>query len=239
MRLFALLSPTLRGRMTLPPARSRTGPPGAGPRRLHAAAPRLASAPSRISDEKISAPLVRLVDPQSGELQGPFRPADILGKIDRKEFLLLQVAEGALQRGSKEWALKDLPVCRLVSKREAYQREREKKKSAAPTSTKGLQLSWNVSANDLAHKVERARRDLERGHRVNVNVVARKGTPRVLPGSEAADQRLQLIEQLQHDLCAPPKDQTKPIGSIASPPKWKNDRSVVEFTVHGLAARSS
>ena len=99
MKSFALLSPTLRGRMTPLRAKWPTGPLGAATLPFHTAAPRAAndkSAQDKLVDERITAPLIQLVDPTSGQLHGPFKPQDILAKIDRKAYLLMQVTKGCL-----------------------------------------------------------------------------------------------------------------------------------------------
>ena len=137
---------------------------------FHSAVPR-ANEKQRRSDEAILAPLIQLVDPASGQLRGPFKPHDILSKIDRKEYVLVQVTEGAFAKGDskanvkQEWSLHELPICRLLSKRLEYARQRDKKKTPTQSQPKVLQLSWSVTGNDLAHKIAKTRRDLERGTR--------------------------------------------------------------------------
>lgn len=240
MPLFAPLWLTRPGPMTRLPARLLTGLHGAGLRTFHSTHLRSSDKNLKLRDEDIRAPLVRLVDPASGQLQGPFQPRDILSKIDRKAYALLQVTEAPAEaRGRAEWHLNELPICRLISKRQAYQKEREKKKaspSAAPP--KVLQLSWNVTENDLTHKIARARKDLERGARLRTVIVSKKGTPRVLPGSQEDERRTELVETLLRDLCAPHADSDAALARVAQAPVWKNGRSLVEWTLEGVVAAS-
>ena len=127
--------------------------------------------------------------------------------------------------------MNELPICRLVSKRESHKREREKKKTAAPSAPKMFQLTWNVTGNDLSHKVAKARRDLERGHVVRVVVVSKKGTARVIPGSLEEERRLAMVDQLQADLCAPSSEGGGNIARMRSEPLWKNRRVIAELTL--------
>ncbi|SHO78563.1 Uncharacterized protein MSYG_2910 [Malassezia sympodialis ATCC 42132] len=237
MRLFALPSLTRRGPTTRLPARLLTGLRGAGLRTFHSTLLRASDKNLKLRDEDIRAPLVRLVDPASGQLQGPFQPSDILAKIDRKAYALLQVTEAPAEaRDRAEWHISELPICRLISKRQAYQKEREKKKApprAAPP--KVLQLSWNVTENDLTHKVARARKDLERGARLRTVIVSKKGTPRVLPGSQEDERRIGLVDTLLRDLCAPHADSDADIARVVQGPTWKNGRSLVEWTLDAVA----
>jgi len=236
MPLFDPLWLTRPGLTTRLPARLLTGLRGAGLRTFHATR-RASDKNLKLRDDDIRAPLVRLVDPASGQLQGPFQPRDILAKIDRKAYALLQVTETPAEAHSRaEWHMDELPICRLISKRQAYQKEREKKKappSAAPP--KVLQLSWNVTANDLTHKIARARKDLERGARLRTVIVSKKGTPRVLPGSQEDERRTALVDTLLRDLCAPHADSDVAIARVAQGPTWKNGRSLVEWTLEGVS----
>lgn len=241
MKSFALLSPTLRGRMTPLRAKWPTGPLGAATLPFHTAAPRAAndkSAQDKLVDERITAPLIQLVDPTSGQLHGPFKPQDILAKIDRKAYLLMQVTKGAMDDPTqkKEWSLRDLPICRLINKRVEYERQREKKKKPTSTQSKALTLSWNVSDHDLSHKLSKARRELERGHQVRVEISAKSGTPRALPGSQEADDRLQLVEHILSQLTQASPTSEATLARITSPPSWNRSRTLVAFVLQGSGA---
>lgn len=211
---------------------------------FHSAVPR-ANEKQRRSDEAILAPLIQLVDPASGQLRGPFKPNDILSKIDRKEYVLVQVTEGAFAKGDskanvkQEWSLHELPICRLLSKRLEYARQRDKKKTPTQSQPKVLQLSWSVTGNDLTHKIAKTRRDLERGHKVRVVILSKKGTRRALPGSQEDERRTDMVQQLLTDLCAPTPDSKQPIARVNSDPTWKNARSLVEFMLDGISSSSS
>lgn len=182
---------------------------------------------------------MRLVDPHSGKVTGPFKPQDIVAKIDRKTYALLQVAPGTLEKGATSWTMDQLPVCKLISKREEYQKQREAKRKtashAAPAAVKDMQLTWNVSGNDLAHKVSRARKDVARGHKVHAIVLSKKGTRRVYPGTPEDEQRIQLVESIMHDLCTSEEDPAVTIGRVTRGPEWKNQRSLCELHVEPVA----
>ena len=195
---------------------------------------------AELRDEGIRAPLVRLVDPAIGQLNCPYTPRDIVAKIDRKEFYLLQVAAGAPAAPQKtEWTLDELPICRLVSKREEYQKQRDAKKAKSTQGPpKDVQLTWNVSSNDLAHKLSKARRELERGTKVRVLIVSKKGTRRVLPGSEEEERRTQLVHDLQEELCRAAEGTHTPMARLARPAEWRNQRTLVEMLIEPLAGPS-
>lgn len=240
MKSFALLLLTLRGPMTPLRAKSLTGPLGAAPLQFHTAAPRAASdksAQDKLVDERISAPLIQLVEPTSGQLRGPFKPQDILSKIDRKTYVLMQVTKGAMdepkQQNKQEWSLQELPICRLINKRMEYERQREKKKKPTTTQSKSLTLSWSVTDNDLSHKLSKARRELERGHQVRVEISAKSGTPRALPGSQEADRRMQLMEHVLSQLTQSNQDSQATLARITSTPSWNRSRTLVAFVLQG------
>ena len=53
-----------------------------------------------------------------------------------------------------EWTVEQLPICRLVSKSEEYQKQRNAKKRPK-SSTKEMQFSWVVGEHDMMHKVSK------------------------------------------------------------------------------------
>jgi len=193
----------------------------------------------QLRDEGIRAPLIRLVDPTTNQLAGPYKPADILSKIDRREYVLQQVAAGAANTDQGSWTLDQLPVCKLISKREEYQRQREGKRRAQanadskPAPPKDLQLTWSVSEHDLTHKLAKARKELERGHKVRVVVISKKGTRRALPGSDEEARRIDLIKQLEHELCKPAEGE-KDTARVVRGPEWRNQMSMVEVYLEPL-----
>lgn len=202
---------------------------------------------SRLTDEAIRAPLIQLVDPASGQLSGPYKPRDILSKIDRREYILLQVTKGELelstpkgkeQKGANEWSLRDLPICRLISKRQEYARQREKKKTTKSSQPKVLQLTWNVTGNDLAHKIAKARGELERGQKLRAVILSKKGTRRALPGSEEDERRTRLVDKVIEELCAPLPDTDERIARVTHGPVWKNARTLVEIMLEGYASKA-
>ena len=151
----------------------------------------------------------------------------------------MQVTKGAMDdptQKKKEWSLRDLPICRLINKRVEYERQREKKKKPTSTQSKALTLSWNVSDHDLSHKLSKARRELERGHQVRVEISAKSGTPRALPGSQEADDRLQLVEHILSQLTQASPTSEATLARITSPPSWNRSRTLVAFVLQGSGA---
>ncbi|KAH9828859.1 Translation initiation factor IF-3, N-terminal domain [Teratosphaeria destructans] len=110
---------------------------------------------------------------------------DVLDSIDRKEYRLVQLTVPDLDPDSPNYhpdPRNFIPVCRIENKREAYQREKErkakskeqKKGSARATSVKTLELNWAIDQNDLGHRLEKMEEFLSEGRRVEVVLAAKK-----------------------------------------------------------------
>ena len=238
MKTFAALSLILRGPMTRLPSRLLIGPPGVAkatmaprvptvaPLRFYST-PQLSNAEThQLRNETITAPLVRLVDPVTGQLNGPFSPADILAKVNQREYVLVQVTSGDLGT-EKEWTVEQLPICRLVSKHEEYQKLRNAKKRPK-TSTKEMQFSWVVGEHDMMHKVTKVHQELERGHKVHVSIVGKRGYRRARPGTTEYSRRTEVFDRIINETCS--RD-GRVVGIVHNPPKWHFQRSQVEYVV--------
>ena len=75
-----------------------------------------------------------------------------------------------------------IPVCKIVSKKEAHQQQerrkneaKEKRKASAVTSSvKTLELNWAIDPNDLAHRLDRIQEFLSEGRKVEIILAAKK-----------------------------------------------------------------
>ncbi|RKP22831.1 hypothetical protein SYNPS1DRAFT_31512 [Syncephalis pseudoplumigaleata] len=142
-------------------------------------------------DEEITAPFVEVVD-VNGVLRagGPWRPRDILRSLDRREYFLSEVQPEA-----------NVPVCRVYSKREQYEKQRqlkERKRSLAATRvSKQLIVSDNVQPHDMQHKLKKARQMLVKGYRVILSVETRPGSNTAsLSAKERAKKRTALLTEM-------------------------------------------
>lgn len=121
-------------------------------------------------------------------------PRHILRRIDRQRFFLLQVAE----------AREDMPpICKIVSKKEAFKRAKEQRKAQSMrTNTSSqkraeLQLSWLVTPYDLSHKLKQAKRHLVKrgkGAQVEITIVTRKDRGLASRDAKAKQRLLDSIE---------------------------------------------
>ena len=90
-----------------------------------------------------------------------------------------------------------------------------------------------MSEHDLTHKLAKARKELERGHKVRVVVISKKGTRRALPGSDEEARRIDLIKHLEHELCKPAEGE-KDTARVVRGPEWRNQMSMVEVYLEPL-----
>ncbi|CEP07477.1 hypothetical protein [Parasitella parasitica] len=121
-------------------------------------------------DEEISSRLITFVDEQ-GRVQERCRVKDILLEFDRSRYFLIEVDPTAKP-----------PVCRLFDKKYLFEKEKsnKKKKQTAPESVlKEIVFGWNVSEHDMEHKLNKAAQFLDKGNKVKVDIVYKRGQKRV------------------------------------------------------------
>ncbi|KAK5136931.1 hypothetical protein LTR08_001438 [Meristemomyces frigidus] len=128
-------------------------------------------------DEEISARVVVLVDPRTDKLEEqPRTRYDILNTMDRKTHRLIQMSPDEPDNRSF------MPVCKIVSKKEQYEHDKNYKKAAKERKAEGakvnsvkvLELNWAIDTNDLAHRCERVAEFLTEGRRVEIVLAAKK-----------------------------------------------------------------
>jgi translation initiation factor IF-3 len=137
-----------------------------------------------LRNENIPFATVVAVDPETGRLREPCSLTDILSTINRRtHFIELVSTPSGL--GSPN------PIVKIINSKELREKEKARK-LARPKSMmqeKEIQLSWGVAEGDLAHKLEKVRKELERGHRVSLVYARKRGTP--LPSPGEMERRLQ------------------------------------------------
>ena len=121
--------------------------------------------------------MVVLVDPLTNKLEDqPRTRFDVLRMMNRETHRLKQVSDD--EPNNRNFT----PVCKIVSKKEEYERDRHFKKvvkerkmeGARAGSVKVLELNWAMDANDLAHRCERVAEFLSEGRRVEIVLAAKK-----------------------------------------------------------------
>jgi translation initiation factor IF-3 len=127
-------------------------------------------------NEEITARILQLVDPETKALSEPVTRYDVLRDLDQKTHRLVQLTPDDPENRHF------VPVCKIVSKKEAYETEKKKKTAqkevkqaaAKERSVKTLELNWAIDGNDLAHRLEKVRAFLEEGRRVEVVLASKK-----------------------------------------------------------------
>lgn len=124
-------------------------------------------------DEEITAKIVYLIDPSTNKiLPAPRTRYDILRRLNRTTHRLIQFSQ----------ELDGIPVCKIVNKKEVYQREQKQKQEAkekkklesASKSLKTLELNWAMDHNDLGHRLDKVTEFLSEGRRVEVILASKK-----------------------------------------------------------------
>jgi hypothetical protein len=200
-----------------------------------------------LRDEKISdaSEYVRLVDPKSGSLAGPFHTRTILAKLDRTKFFLQQVAPPQPDRATIQYnpqaaeavdvsALVQFPICKLIDKKDEFDKQRAIKRrtsssaAAAGNVSKEVQLTWSVTPNDLTHKLSKARKEMLRGARINVVVTTKAGGKKYIKGLDPKldQQREELLQSIETFLCTSEDDpQAAPIARRLQDVDWQRGGS--------------
>jgi translation initiation factor IF-3 len=127
-------------------------------------------------NEEITARILQLVDPETKTLGERVTRYDVLRDLDQKTHRLVQLTPD--DPDNRHF----VPVCKIVSKKEAYETEKKKKTAqkevkqaaAKERSVKILELNWAIDGNDLAHRLEKVRGFLEEGRRVEVVLASKK-----------------------------------------------------------------
>ena len=136
--------------------------------------------PKRPTNDEIHFETVRLVDPESGSLLPLASYQSILDSIDHKTHHIELVAHVPY------------PVVRIVDTRQAREKYKEVKKRAQAVARaqarKEIKVTWGVAAGDLAHKLGKARQELEGGKKVDLVFSIRQG--QVAPTKQMMDTRV-------------------------------------------------
>ncbi|KAL7751531.1 hypothetical protein RI367_002994 [Sorochytrium milnesiophthora] len=143
--------------------------------RLASTAP---SAPKK--NEDIGSKLVYYIS-ETGDNEGVQPLRDVLARLDRRNYDLLQVATRPYTADPGAPAATaspplSLPVCKAVSRKLRYEKAKAKKpEKSAHVVDKEVQIGVSASSHDLAVKVKRVYQFLASGHRVRI-VLEHKGS---------------------------------------------------------------
>lgn len=120
----------------------------------------------RAKDENILSLQVNLIS-ENGEKKGIFPLSRVLGDMDRKEFVLVQVSED------------EPPFCKIYSKKSLYEKSKAdvKKKFKSAISNKIFKIASNISPHDLQVKVNQCIKKLEKGDIIKFILTVPRNTP--------------------------------------------------------------
>ncbi|EME47393.1 hypothetical protein DOTSEDRAFT_69358, partial [Dothistroma septosporum NZE10] len=140
-------------------------------------------------DSEITARRIYLVDPTTGRLDGIdpetgegeptiHNRRSTMSSVDTKTHRLVQMSPDEPDNHNF------IPVCKIVSKKDDYEREKAKKKQAkeqkkvqaisSDKAMKTVELNWAIDKNDLGHRLGKVRGFLEEGRRVEVVLASKK-----------------------------------------------------------------
>lgn len=118
----------------------------------------------RPRDESITSRLVQLVLEGSNQRLAPEPPSQILARIDRTKFFLVQVSGPEAP----------ISICKIISKLEEREREKQKLSSPKDQASKELEFHWNIGPHDLKRKMDWLKEFLEEGRRVDIRIKRRR-----------------------------------------------------------------
>ncbi|KAF9582381.1 hypothetical protein BGW38_000279 [Lunasporangiospora selenospora] len=159
-------------------------------------------------DEEIDSQWIRLITPDGN--QGEKRLSWALKSFDRTQYFLVEVSPHP-----------KLPICKLVSKKELYEKNKSSKmaKKANETVTKELQLNWGTDPHDLRHKLSKFKGFLEKGYRIDVQINGKKGK------TTTQEERGLVFELV--------KSEFEPFGKYVKQPEWVK-ATTVTMALQGL-----
>jgi translation initiation factor IF-3 len=114
-------------------------------------------------DEQIKAEKVRVID-EEGKNLGVFLFEEALKLAREKNLNLILISEKA-----------NPPVCKIADYGKFFYslRKKEKEKKKKETEVKGIRIGYNTSLHDLEIKANQAKKFLEKGHKVMIEMILR------------------------------------------------------------------
>jgi translation initiation factor IF-3 len=114
-------------------------------------------------DEQIKAEKVRVID-EEGKNLGVFLFEEALKLAKEKNLNLILISEKA-----------DPPVCKIADYGKFLYslRKKEKEKKKKEVEVKGIRIGYNTSLHDLEIKANQAKKFLEKGHKVMIEMILR------------------------------------------------------------------
>lgn len=128
-------------------------------------------------DHEITDPQVMVLE--NGIIEGPLAPRYVISKLEEGESLrMIQPYVPADGKAEPPMAAR-FAVCKIVNKKEEYDRlkqikEKKKATGAKKGKLKELDFMWGIEENDLMTKMRLMEKLLEKGHKIDVVISPRK-----------------------------------------------------------------
>jgi translation initiation factor IF-3 len=134
-----------------------------------------------LHDEDIPYAIVTPVNPETNSLEPPVNLQTLLASINRQTHFYELVSRHPT------------PVVKLVSKRDAYlrqrdQTQRQREQRARAIDIKEIQMTWSIGVRDLQHKLDKMRSELGKGNVINLVIAKKKGV--ALPSPQLCEQKI-------------------------------------------------
>ena len=173
-------------------------------------------------NEEITSRYVYLRDAETGKLSAPAARSQVLNSLDKETHWLVQLSPD--EPDNPQY----IAVCRIESKKDALEAARRRKEHAKAAKKAGartgeadaktLELNWAIDANDLKHRLDKLRKFLEQGRRVEIVLAAKKR------GRKASmDECSALIQKIKDVMESVPGARERPEGmegKIGGMTKW-------------------
>ncbi|KAH9843777.1 uncharacterized protein C8Q71DRAFT_13066 [Rhodofomes roseus] len=137
-------------------------------------------------NEQIPYRVVRVVDSETSRLGDEWVAlSDILATIKRKEYYVELVAEYPE------------PVVKVIKSSVVYNKMRARaERQKVKREEKEVQMSWAISSADLTRKLEKVRKELEAGNRVDLVYTPKSGQPKPTP-AQVKNQAAEMVKALE------------------------------------------
>ena len=153
-------------------------------------------------DHEIKDPKIMVVD--DGVFDGPLPTRNVMNRIDQSTHSLRMVTP-YIPGDPKNNKPTQYALCKVVNKREEYERQRElheRRRVSKQTSTKlkEIELSWAISDNDLKVKTKQLVNFLSKGMKVEVILGFKKKGQKKRTSEDTAEEVFAKVQKLVKDL---------------------------------------
>lgn len=164
-------------------------------------------------DHEITDPRIMVFD--NGNFDGPLLTRHVMSRIDPSESL--RMIQPYVPADPKENKPVQYAVCKVVNKKDEYERLREKRERArvskqTTAKSKELELSWGIGEHDLSTKLRQLGQFLGKGMKVEVILGYKKKSQKRVDEAAAADVLAKLKKGIEEQGAREYKPQSGDVG---------------------------